>query len=105
MSITADYVRIVDNAACAGTLDENFTACESRSAAINSIDRAAKEHLAAKFCQRCPALQACSDFADEHRYIGLFGGYLRTLDRTSGYHAEPLIPNAPRRAAALRDAS
>jgi WhiB family redox-sensing transcriptional regulator len=45
-------------------------------------------------CRRCPALERCAEYADDHRVTGLWAGTYRT-SRTGRYTRTPLFPGAP----------
>ena len=46
--------------------------------------------VADQYCNRCPALLWCGQFADDNRYQGVYGGILRT-GATNKYTRHPLI--------------
>lgn len=45
------------------------------------------------YCARCPVIQQCADYADQHETYGVWGGAYRN----GGIRLHPLIPQAPPR--------
>jgi WhiB family transcriptional regulator, redox-sensing transcriptional regulator len=79
------------HAACRDTDDYRFI--PDIQAGIRGGFRLATEDLARRYCDPCPVRQACSDYADQTRSVGLWGGVWRRWHGTT-YRRDAVTPTA-----------
>lgn len=80
-----------DLAACHDAEPERFAPVEHW---VHNTTLDEARAVAEQYCARCPAILWCGQFADDHRYQGVYGGILRT-GATNKYQRHTLIDGLP----------